>query len=356
MATGDWSFPRSGCSCIRFKTQVAKRPWVGCKMWPALINGAYTGNYPNRYFLSVHQEWSATPLFAARSFSADWDFTVENYGKITSLGGNPISPRGYQFPALLAPADFYAYVIAHGTGLYSFTRHYSSQFSGSGGPVQLAFTPAASTTITILEDFLISWGGIPSIPGSPAPATLRRTWTNELTPAMMDARLREDLESEIAYSNTPTDAANPMLVDNSLVPDIDDNAKAWARGGMVEFPDYNSAVGIYLFEGIVPGSTVDFDLANYGHAHSWQSRLLSQGALPNGKLLLPSSLSRCKIYQPGAHRFETKSLLDGSPAAFCQNLNVACPADSSNGDALYILPPPEKDLEKKQLYLNSQCP
>lgn len=365
MANGDWSFPRDGCSCTRFKTQITKRPWIGCQLWPSSIGNTNTGNVPNRYFLNVLQEWSSTPIFAARNFSASWDITKENFGEISSSGGNPQPPNypGYFYPYrssatnITAGADLFPFIRDRGTGNYSFKRDF---ITDTNYVLHLElFSPGSSTSIVLNETFLIAWGPLIGFPPfrENAPASLRRTWSNEFTPAMMDARLREDLELELPHNAAAIDVPYPNnLVDNSVIPNIGENRKPWARGGMLEFPDYGSAVGLFSREGIVNDTTVDYETSNYGHAHSWQSRTRSQGFLRGsyGDHPYQGSLSRCKIYQPGRHSIISKSLLDGSPTSFCQSFLVECP-DASQSELL-LIEPPEKDLEKKQIYFNrSDC-
>lgn len=331
MATGDWSFPRAGCSCIRFKTQVANRSWVGWKGIGSSVRKLHFLKY----------EWSYGAPFSWNG-SAEISTDVATYGNTSSniLGSQP----AFSFGPITSDYGFIAnYIGAPGT--YVFTGGRQSAF---GDPSNLSyptntftrdsFTPGQSFSITLRETCWIRQNRFDA--GQALVVTQK--WSNEFLPGKMEEILRGDLENQRAYDATDMDNRNYFKSQNHVT-------NYNPRGGMREYEDDDRAIEPYVSPNA--GFTV------YGHAAMWVAKDNSFAVSPStGKMIDAPFIAQCKIYQPGQHSIRSKTLIDtdGSIVVPCQSFPVECPAISQ--DELFLIPPPEKDRELKQIFWNrSDC-
>lgn len=326
MANGDWSFPREGCSCIRFRTQVANRSWMGAQLFQ------FAGAPAARRMHFLKYEWSYGAPFPW-SGSAEWSTEPSTYGDTTAT----ISGTQPTFTGLGPITSDYGNLqpLINQPGTYVFTGQRSADgFNPTNTFTLDSFTAGSSYSITLKETC--------SAFNRSAPSTIyhilvTQKWSNEFLPARMEALLTDDLENQRAYSSTLIDTRN-YFKSQSFSQNI-------PRGGMREYDDDNFALDPYI--------APDTSFHSYGHAARWVSKDLVYAVSPSTvKMINAPFMARCKIYQPGRHSIQSHTLIDtdNSLTIPCQSFAVECPAVSQS--ELLLIPPPEKDREKKEIYFN----
>jgi hypothetical protein len=338
MATGDWSLPRPGCSCIRFTTRAATRHWVGA----ALAHGSNELNLPHLYFLHYQQVFSATSIWPETVLDVQWSIDPETYGDFASTGQS-ISASN---PHMTNSAIAWRQITAPGT----------YEFSNTDSTATLALT---AFTVGI-EGYVVIIRDLRSMrPDRNSPIenfTITRTYSDFFSDARMDALLSGELGGAGTLSDSsPIRSDYPPIPLNSqgLGPTKLGETHYRQKLGTVETSDNNFALQSLFSE---LGTTPSY----YAHAARWLDRRIAiqrhLGAIaPNAAFL-----AHCKIFTPGRHRYELwpHGLDAVTPTNFsgpCTNLDVDCPAEENEIGTLHILVPPTEDTKRHALFLNSRC-